>query len=325
MNSDYPMTRARVAAGIAPALLLAIALSAPPPSNAESPHQPLIVEVLPVDGLLRISGYDFGAGAPAVTLGGRAIRVVSASPTRVEALLPEVAPGTYLVTLTVERGGSRWHDESWVALGLQGPAGPVGADGPAGPAGPVGPAGATGQQGVAGPMGPQGATGAPGAPGPAGPQGLPGVLGLSTIQSLSGLPCTIGMCPGNTAIAIDPMTSDMRLSCVKVAGPFTLRIQGTLQGSLRLGPVTLHLASDVAGFANTTVPTFSGGNYAAFDFPLPGLCAGQTVRLSLWRTSSPSAGPAVLTGGTCVSAPIPTSGSVDCNFTMDADHVLTIH
>jgi hypothetical protein len=150
------------------------------PSQAASAPQPLITEVQPVNGLLRIYGFNFGGTATAITLAGRVLRVVAATSTGVDAELPDMAPGSYLLTLTVGSGGSQRNDEFWVTLGAVGPQGPAGADGAIGPQGPAGPAGATGQQGLAGPVGPQGMPGAQGATGPqgaAGPEGPPGPIG----------------------------------------------------------------------------------------------------------------------------------------------------
>jgi hypothetical protein len=305
------------------ALLAAIPLGAPRPSYAQPPHQPLIVEVLPVAGLLRISGHNFGNVPPTVTLGGRAVRVVSVTSTRIEALLPEMTAGTYLVTLTVERGGSQWHDESWVALGFQG------ADGAMGPAGPVGPMGPTGQQGLAGPSGPRGATGARGDVGPAGPagaQGLPGVAGPTSIQSFAGLSCIVGMCPGSTAFTVDPATEDVRLSCVRAPGPFTLRIQGSALVHPKLSSDSLSYTSNVAG-AEGIIATQVIGTPVAFDVPIPNLCLGQAVSLTLRRGSGPSGfvSPVQLTGGSCTAVTLfGQTRTATCDFTMNADQVLTI-
>ena len=175
MNAAKRPALSRTAASVAVALLLSGAvLTAPLSSLAASTPQPLITEVQPVEGLLRISGFNFGAVAPSITLGGRVLRVVSVTSTGVDAVLPEMAPGSYLLTLTVGTGGSQRNDEFWVALGAIGPQGPAGVAGAVGPQGPAGPAGATGQQGLAGPTGPQGATGAQG---PAGEQGAIGPQG----------------------------------------------------------------------------------------------------------------------------------------------------
>lgn len=312
------------AAGIAlSALLAAIPLGFSPPSGAQPPHQPLIVEVLPVDGLLRISGHNLGDAAPSVTLGGRAVRVVSASATRIEALLPDMTPGTYLVTVTLERGGSQWHDESWVALGLQGAAGATG------PAGPAGPMGATGQQGLPGPAGPRGAMGPQGEVGPAGPagaQGVPGVAGLTSIHSFAGLSCTVGMCPGTTAFTVDPATADVRLSCVRAPGPFTLRIRGTALVHPKLSSDSLSFTSNVAG-AEGLIETEVDGTPVAFDVPIPDLCLGQAVSLTLRRGSGPNGfvSPVQVTGGSCASVTLfGQSRTATCNFTMNADQVLTV-
>ena len=180
MNTAKRPPLARLAASVALALLVAGAtLTASLPSLAGTTPQPMITEVQPVDGLLRISGFHFAGTATAITLGGRVLRVVAATSTGVDAVLPETAPGTYLLTLTVGSGGSLRNDESWVAIGALGPQGPAGANGAIGPQGPAGPAGATGQQGLAGSNGLQGMTGAQGAPGAQGATGMAGPVGAA--------------------------------------------------------------------------------------------------------------------------------------------------
>ena len=211
----HPLTR--IAASVTLALLVAGAtLTASLPSLAATTPQPLITEVQPVDGVLRISGFNFGGTATSVTLGGRVLRVVAANSTGVDVELPAMAPGTYLLTLTVGSGGSQRNDESWVALGAIGPQGPAGVDGAIGPQGPAGPAGATGQQGLAGPMGPQGMTGATGAQGeagvagpigPAGPQGPGAAAGFQVFEVSSAPSMLVGLDPMPDANATCPAGS----------------------------------------------------------------------------------------------------------------------
>jgi hypothetical protein len=189
MNTAKRPPLARLPASVVLALLIAGAtLTASLPSLASATPQPLITEVQPVDGLLRISGFNMGGTATAITLGGRVLRVVGVTSTGVDAELPQFAPGSYLLTLTVGSGGSQRSDEFWVTLGALGPQGPAGADGAVGPQGPAGPAGATGQQGLAGPVGPQGMTGAQGPTGAAGAQGPMGPQGST---APAGTPSTV--------------------------------------------------------------------------------------------------------------------------------------
>ncbi|MEO5676999.1 MAG: hypothetical protein ABIQ84_05590 [Usitatibacter sp.] len=195
MNTAKRPALARLAASVAPALLVAGAtLTASLPSLAGTTPQPLITEVQPVDGLLRISGFNFGGTATAVTLGGRVLRVVGATSTGIDAALPEMAPGTYLLMLTVGSGGSQRTDESWVALGALGPQGPAGADGAIGLQGPTGPAGATGQQGLAGPVGPQG----PGAA--AGFQIFEVISAPTVVTILDGVISATAICPAGSVV-----------------------------------------------------------------------------------------------------------------------------
>jgi len=192
MNAAKRPTLARIAACSALVMLVA---GTTLPALADSSHQPVITEVRPEGTLLHILGFNF-SGTPTVTLGGLPLTVAFTNATSIGALLPAMAPGTYLLTLAVNaRAGSRVnddgskYDEFWVTIGAVGPQGPAGsngidgATGAIGPQGPAGPAGATGAQGPVGPIGPQGAagatgaTGATGAPGMAGSAGAPGVPG----------------------------------------------------------------------------------------------------------------------------------------------------
>ena len=65
-------------------------------------RQPLITEAL-VDAenaTLTINGYDFSAGVPTVTLGMRALPVLSAGESEAVTELPELPPGAYLLAAT---------------------------------------------------------------------------------------------------------------------------------------------------------------------------------------------------------------------------------
>lgn len=180
MNTAKRLARSRLAASVAIALAVAgVTLTASLPTLAAVTPQPLITEVQSGDGLLRITGFNFGSVAPTITLGGRVLRVVAITSTGVDAALPDMAPGSYLLTLSVGSGGSQRSDDFWVALGAIGPQGPAGANGAVGPQGLTGPAGATGQQGPAGPSGLQGVAGAQGPAGPAGPRGPEGPSGAN--------------------------------------------------------------------------------------------------------------------------------------------------
>lgn len=69
------------------------------PAFADSSHQPLITQVRPEGALLRIFGFNFGGGTPAVTLGGVPLALAFTTTTSIGATLPTMAPGTYLLTL----------------------------------------------------------------------------------------------------------------------------------------------------------------------------------------------------------------------------------
>lgn len=172
------------------ALALAIAgtlFAASTPIFAESSHQPAITAARAEGAMLRIEGFEFGAGRPLVTLGGVRLVVVAATATGVDALLPVgFVPGSYLLTLSAakakredDRGDSSRYDEFWVTIGAAGPQGPAGAAGPEGASGATGAQGLAGPAGPQGPAGPSGPQGTQGAMGPAGPQGIPGANGAA--------------------------------------------------------------------------------------------------------------------------------------------------
>lgn len=193
MNAPKRLARSRLAASVAIALAVAgLTLTTSLPTFAAVTPQPLITEVQSGDGLLRVTGFNLGSLAPTITLGGRVLRVVAITSTSVDAVLPDMAPGSYLLTLSVGSGGSQRSDDFWVALGAIGPQGTAGAAGAIGPQGPAGPAGATGQQGLAGPAGPQGLTGAQGPAGPSGPVGSVGPRGADGVPGPAGPQGPIG-------------------------------------------------------------------------------------------------------------------------------------
>jgi hypothetical protein len=181
MNTAKRPALARLAAGAALALLVTATTL---PALADSSHQPMITAARPEGALLHISGFNFGGGTPAVTLGGLPLTLAFTTATSIDAVLPGMAPGTYLLTLAigskadsrrVNDDGSKY-DEFWVtigAAGAQGPAGRDGVDGATGPVGPQGPAGAAGATGATGAQGPVGATG---------PQGPAGVTTPTTFR-----------------------------------------------------------------------------------------------------------------------------------------------
>ena len=105
-------------------------------ANAQTPAaaQPLITEAL-VDvewSALTINGHDFPASVPEVTLGMNELAVVSASESAVLTGLPDLLPGTYLLS-------AAWPEGVGAIFFLT-----VGAAGPPGPQGPQGPLGGSG-------------------------------------------------------------------------------------------------------------------------------------------------------------------------------------
>jgi hypothetical protein len=213
------------------ALCVAGALFAASTSGfADSSHQPAIIEAHADGAMLRITGFDLAGGTPKITLGNAALSIVSATATHIDALLPAgVAPGSYLLTLTLSKGrkdgvadrndDSSKYEEFWVTIGgagaagkdgvagPQGPAGPMGAMGPQGPAGPMGamgpmgPIGPQGTQGPAGKQGENGSTGSEGKEGPPGPMGREGPVGPAGATGATG-PAGLGSTSGQSAVTV---------------------------------------------------------------------------------------------------------------------------
>lgn len=176
----------RHAALVATGLRLLIAPGAPSFAGSQPlpPGREMNISEVFVDGkTLVILGedLDLGVGPLIVTLGNFGeLRVLSQSPTMIEAVFPNVLPaGDYL--LTVSNGvGQRENDEYDLTIGAVGPQGeqgkigPPGLQGEQGKIGPAGPQGLQGPQGEIGPQGPQGKMG---------PQGSPGVSGYEVVNS----------------------------------------------------------------------------------------------------------------------------------------------
>jgi hypothetical protein len=296
---------------LALAVLVALGTAGAPTAFAASSHQPVIAEVRADAAMLRIAGFDLADGLPRVTLGGVALAVTSANATEVVAVVPaSITPGTYLLTLTVGHGASGQdnskYDEAWVTIGAVGVAGPPGKEGP---------------QGATGPQG------------PIGPQGIPGIAALSTIQSLAGLPCTVAACRGSTAVAFDPLTSGLALTCVRVPGNRTLNIQGGTGVGTKLPSRGdgLRYTSDVPGFAGPIAFRSDQNVPIAFEIPIGGLCDGQPVSITVTRSGdSIATTPLDLVGGSCAPTPLWQSRylaneySATCTFTMNANQTLTI-
>lgn len=141
---------------------------------AESSRDVMITEVRANEAqtTLQVIGANFSGGTLKLTLGMLAapLTITLATPTQIEALLPAgIAPGAYLLTLTVSKKKDKGNDsddnrgdEFWVTLGAAGTPGTDGKDGVTGPMGPIGPQGAVGAAGAHGIQGPPGAVGTPG-------------------------------------------------------------------------------------------------------------------------------------------------------------------
>jgi len=119
--------------------------------EAHSATKPFISRVLsdPAGEVLFIHGENFDED-PAVWLDGVRLHVQVATQTLIEAELPSLEPGTYL--LIVSRQGARFPRLAGLAsmdvnLGAVGPQGPVGSQGPEGPRGERGETGPPGRDG----------------------------------------------------------------------------------------------------------------------------------------------------------------------------------
>lgn len=180
-------------------LLLGVLLVIPATVVAEQaqPKGQLVITKARADqasDTLMIEGHNFGEAPPHVQLNGHVLQVLGASDVSIAALLPQMTPGNYL--LTVKRGKSALEiDRFVVSLGTSGPQGPEGPQGPQGPKGDDGAQGlqgSLGPQGPQGPEGPQGPQGAAGATGPMGPMGPMGPAGPAGPQGESGAIGPIG-------------------------------------------------------------------------------------------------------------------------------------
>ncbi|HXH06839.1 MAG TPA: IPT/TIG domain-containing protein, partial [Vicinamibacterales bacterium] len=88
------------------------------------------------DGTLVIDGYNFGTDAR-VWIDSRELVVLAASSNRIVAVLPDVAPGSYLLTVARGPGNGRVKfDRFVVTIGAVGPPGPPGPKGDRGEPGP---------------------------------------------------------------------------------------------------------------------------------------------------------------------------------------------
>ncbi|NVJ26988.1 collagen-like protein [Myxococcus sp. AM011] len=166
-------------------LCLLLALATIPVVGSAQPA-PLFITSVTVDleqEQLTISGQNFGAAEPGVSLAGFGLTVMSNSATTVVAQLPApvaALPGSYLLTVTAKDPAATGYDRFNVAIGTVGPAGPKG------DAGPPGAPGLDGAPGAVGPQGPQGAKGDVGAQGVQGKVGAPGLKGDTGAQGPKG-------------------------------------------------------------------------------------------------------------------------------------------
>ncbi len=128
----------------------------------------LDAQLLVIDGRYFVWAND---DQPIVTLAGMPLTILNVSDTQIQAMLPGVGAGDYL--LRVSRGnGTVQNDTFALTLGAVGPAGPQGEKGDRGEKGDAGEKGEPGEQGE------PGADGAPGEKGDKGDKGDPGNPGL---------------------------------------------------------------------------------------------------------------------------------------------------
>lgn len=107
--------------------VVGLALLALAPSVASAQGRLVInrAEVDEIAGTITITGEEFGAGAPEVTLDGVPVSVLSHTPTEVVIGLPAgTTPGTYAVTVAQPLLGRLWQDAFIVTVGEEGPQGP---------------------------------------------------------------------------------------------------------------------------------------------------------------------------------------------------------
>jgi hypothetical protein len=148
-----------------------------------SPLRPAPAVVRP--NTIAISGQNFGASKPTVTLDAMKLAVTSFSQTSINATLPiSLPPGSYV--LTVVSGNGKPASGLDVTIGTQGPGGPQGPQGPPGSTGATGPQGPLRNPGATGPQGPPGNLGATGPQGPPGNTGLTGSTGPQGPQGPAG-------------------------------------------------------------------------------------------------------------------------------------------
>jgi hypothetical protein len=185
-------------------MLLGVAIAGGLQANEER-DPPLVIESAVADldnGRLVIQGRDFGTERLGVRLAGRTLKVLLAKPRQITAALPPgIAPGSYLLVVSLRDGGRKSNSFA-VTIGAVGPPGRQGQKGDRGDPGPAGPAGI---------QGPEGPKGAEGQTGPAGPQGPPGIVGA--FDSLAGLPCTRGGVVGSIVL-LYATNGDASLRCV---------------------------------------------------------------------------------------------------------------
>jgi Collagen triple helix repeat (20 copies) len=181
------------------AMALVLSLPALPQGTTSPLIQGTTIDYSKTPPQMTILGVNFGTGTPSVLLNPNTNLTVlpGSTSSSVTAQLPaNLAPGSYLITLTTAQGNK---SESFFptigTVGPQGPVGPAGAVGPQGAAGPMGPVGlpgATGAPGPIGPVGPVGPAGSTGAVGPAGPAGPIGPSGMQGPAGNPGAPGPIG-------------------------------------------------------------------------------------------------------------------------------------
>lgn len=223
------------------------------------------------------TGFVPATKRPSVSLGGRALTLISATNTSVVAKLPSgVAAGSYLLVLTTSANQA-------VSFTLS-----VGTTGPAGPPGPEGPKGATGAQG------PRGATGPQGPAGPPGSGGAGQVYSANIYLLVSGDAQEIGpeialterfQDGGN--VAVGPFTI-IPQACSVTAIYAALTSDGEGSPSLSTVSFALHHNSKATGFSCTVTSatpescsmpqsaiTVSGGDTLSYVLTIPGSSASN--------------------------------------------------
>lgn len=279
---------------------------------------------------LHIFGESFDNASPVVELGGVEVVVVDYGNDYIVAELPVTfGPGSYQLTV-ISGSGNQERDEISVALGFEGPQGPIGPPGPQGEQGPIGAQGPPGEQGPQGEQGSQGipgqkgdtgltgATGPQGPPGPAGPQGEigpPGPLGeqgppgppLVSIDELNGLACNQSEGQTGTVKIVYELTGEIKLLCIldESLGTWTDPIEIDNLPFSKNDDTSLVNTNDASSYIPCSPTADHSGPELVYSIIAPSdgvltasVVYGQDVDVDVFLLSSPSPESCLMSGNT---------------------------